>query len=113
VRALEALACGRYSISQWALVDRLWRSPPHDRLGSTLVIRPSAANDRIGWTVLENPTAGRHGVLSMATGVKVDEARGASRGHDWRREGDQLGQFPQVLGGGGEEELVAGAGGAT
>jgi hypothetical protein len=63
--------------------------------------------------VLKNPTAGGLGVLPMATGVKVDEARGASRGHDWRREGDELGQFPQVLGGGGEEELVAGAGGAT
>ena len=27
--------------------------------------------------------------------------------------GDQLGQFPQVLGGGGEQELVAGAGGSA
>jgi hypothetical protein len=58
---------------------------------------------------LKNPIADRLGVLPLIAFVAVDEARGASDGHDWRLNGDQLGQFPQVLGGGGEEELVVGA----
>ena len=59
--------------------------------------------------VLKNPIADRPGVLAVLAFVAVDEARGASGGHDWRLNGDQLGEFAEVLGGGGEEELVAGA----
>ena len=33
----------------------------------------------------------------------------ASRGEDWRRKGDELRQFPEVLGGGGQQELVLGS----
>jgi hypothetical protein len=39
----------------------------------------------------------------------VDEVGGSSCHRDERRRGDQLGEFSQVLGGGGEVELVAGA----
>ena len=42
-----------------------------------------------------------------------DEWRGLLRWRGSSRGGDQLGQFPQVLGGGGEQELVAGAGGSA
>jgi hypothetical protein len=68
--------------------------------------------DCCGGIVLKNSIAGRLGVLPLIAFVAVDEARGASDGHDCRLNGDQLGQFPQVLGGGGEEELVVGAAGA-
>ena len=63
--------------------------------------------------VLKNPIADRPGVLAVLAFVAVDEARGASGGHDWRLNGDQLGQFPQVLGGCGEEELIVCAAGTS
>ena len=49
-----------------------------------------------GSIALKNPIADRLGVLPLIAFVAVDEARGALDGHDWRLNGDQLGQFPQV-----------------
>jgi hypothetical protein len=48
--------------------------------------------------------------------VGVNEANlvpSTSGGEDWRWEGDELRQFPQVLGGSGQEELVLGFARAT
>ena len=44
-----------------------------------------------GWSrpiALKNPIADRLGVLPLIAFVAVDEARGASDGHDWRLNGD-------------------------
>jgi hypothetical protein len=44
-------------------------------------------------------------VVAAATGA-VELKRFASNGEDWRSKGNELRQLPQILGGGGQEELV-------
>ena len=68
---------------------------------------------RFGWIVLKNSTADSLGACSWVVDARVDEGLDASCSHNWRRDGNQLGQFPQILRRGGEEELVAGTGGAA
>src|ERR1700732_2305938 len=63
--------------------------------------------------VLKNSTSDWLGACSWVVDARVDEGLEASCGHNWRRGGNQLGQFPQILRRGGEEELVAGAGGTA
>ena len=56
--------------------------------------------------VLKNPLLGRP---QLAVGAAVSEVKSrcaASCGEDWRWKGDELRQFPQILGGGCQEELV-------
>jgi hypothetical protein len=71
----------------------------------------SARYTRPRLIVLKNPITGRLGVVPLI--AFVGEARGASDCHDWRLNGDQLGEFPQILGGGCEEELIVGAVGTS
>jgi hypothetical protein len=57
-------------------------------------------------------------VLAPALGIcgDVSEAESwlfASQGEGWLREGDEFRQFPQILGGGGQQELVLGSARAT
>jgi len=66
-----------------------------------------------GSIVLKNSTSDWLGACSWVVDARVDEGLEASCGHNWRRDGNQLGQFPQILRRGGEEELVAGAGGTA
>src|ERR1700732_2151880 len=82
-------------------------------LGSTPVIENCAANLRFGSILLKNSTSDWLGACSWVVDARVDEGLEASCGHNWRRDGNQLGQFPQILRRGGEEELVAGAGGTA
>jgi hypothetical protein len=52
--------------------------------------------------VLKNPL-GRRGRIAVATTIRAAEwRRSVSCGEGRRREGDELGQFPQILGGGGQ-----------
>ena len=61
---------------------------------------------RFAQIALKNPL-GRRERRAVATTVRAAEwGRSASYGEDGRRNGDELRQFPQVLGGGGQEELV-------
>jgi hypothetical protein len=55
-------------------------------------------------------------VALFAPAAAAGEAKlscAASCGEDWHRERDKLCQFPQILGGGGQQELVLGSGWAT
>jgi len=81
--------------------------------GQVPVIENSEPNFRKGWIVLKNSASDWLGARSWVVDARVDEGLDASCSHNWRRDGNQLGQFPQILRRGGEEELVAGAGGTA
>ena len=59
--------------------------------------------------MLKNPAFERGWPADLGVRAEAMEVPCGSGGHDRRLDWEQLGQFPQVLGGGGEEELVAGA----
>src|ERR1700732_2610542 len=84
-------------------------SEPNFRKGC----RSTRLNDASALIVLKNSTSDWLGACSWVVDARLDEGLEASCGHNWRRDGNQLGQFPQILRRGGEEELVAGAGGTA
>jgi hypothetical protein len=58
---------------------------------------------------LKNPLAWRRQAASAAVVSEAELDLCASCGEDWRWEGDELRQFPKILGGGGQQELVLGS----
>ena len=58
---------------------------------------------------LKNPVFKRRRYASAAAASEAKPGVSASRGEDRCRKGDELRQFPEVLGGGGQQELVLGS----
>jgi hypothetical protein len=58
--------------------------------------------DRKGSILLKNSLLWRRRCASATTAVEAKPGLSASCGEDWRREGDELRQLPQILGGGGQ-----------
>jgi hypothetical protein len=66
-------------------------------------------NDQSTSISLKNPLVRRERI-AVATAIRGGRFEPfASCGEDRRRKGDEIGQFPQILGSGGQEELVLGS----
>jgi hypothetical protein len=67
---------------------------------------PSQSSDRFTSIALKNPL-GRRERIAAVTAIRADDLSAfALRGEDRRRKGYELSQFPQILGGGAQQELV-------
>jgi hypothetical protein len=66
----------------------------------------SGGNFRFGRIVFKNPLDRRGGMTVAATNGAGETRRSALCGEDRRGEGNELRQFPRILGGGGQEEFV-------
>ena len=74
--------------------------------GGLSPVQTQRGNDSCAQIPLTNPVCWRR---RRPPATAVREAKPglfASFGEDWGRNGDELRQFPQILGGGGQQELV-------
>jgi hypothetical protein len=109
-RAKDGTIC-MFNVNEFALMDisfrvadvlRTWPDWPATLAWNAAKTRP--------WQAPENSTSDWLGACSWVVDARVDEGLDASSSHNWLRDGNQLGQFPQILRRRGEEEFVAGAG---